>query len=114
MFLNTKTNTPAWLISHDGDGVTFTDGARKHHAASFEFFSVHREASADEIAAQGAPPRKAAKARAAPKAKAARSPRKAKAAPASPAAPAEAAPPAEAAKPADAPPAPTLRVEPLG
>lgn len=55
MFVNLKTNNPAWLIEHDGR-VTYSlgdpeAGKPHHHAESYEFFAGHREATADELEA---------------------------------------------------------------
>lgn len=54
MFMTTKGERPTWLLAHDND-VTYTlaapDQAKRptHTVPSHEFFSTHREATADEL-----------------------------------------------------------------
>lgn len=52
MFINNKTDRPAWLVSQDLD-VTYSldaDKAHPHHTMpAGAFFAAHREATADEI-----------------------------------------------------------------
>lgn len=52
MFINLKTDRPAWLVSHDSDVIYSLAGdlAHPHHRLpSYEFFAGHREATPDEI-----------------------------------------------------------------
>ena len=49
MYVNRETGKPVWLVSQGGDGVTYSDGARRHSAPSHEFFGAHREPTAAEL-----------------------------------------------------------------
>lgn len=130
MYVNRETKKPAWLVSQDGDGVTYSDGDRRHSCSSFEFFHAHREATAAEIRDHRGETRhetardmRQAAAKPAPKAaakpKAAKPPAKPKAARAArkPAATRAAMQQGATPEPAPAPPAtppqPQVRVEPL-
>lgn len=70
MFINNKTDQPAWLVSHDGD-VTYSlaaDLAHPHHTVpSYQFFAGHREATRDEIDAHTPRAKSAAEPKPAPR-----------------------------------------------
>lgn len=119
MYINRQTKRAAWLLSQDGDGVTYSDESdRRHSCSAFEFFDAHREATADELESARSPAKaaKGAKAAAAPakaKGKPARAARKPKGGDSAPPSQSQPMQQPQASTAAPGAPTPTVRVEPI-